>query len=73
MEGLKDEATVILAGDLNIRDSEVSSLRKGLGLPVNVSDVWELLGKRKEVQYTWDCMRNTNIQVKLVLFCVSTI
>ena len=63
MKGAEDEVTVILGGDLNIRDSEVSSLQGGRGLPSNVYDVWECLGSRKDVQYTWDCMRNTNLQV----------
>ena len=68
VEGLKDDTTAILAGDMNIRDSEISSLRNGSGLPANVKDIWELLGKRKEVQYTWDMMRNTNLQVHTYVF-----
>ncbi len=52
-----------MAGDLNARDSEVASINDGQGLPANIFDAWEQLGRRKEVQYTWDCMRNTNLQV----------
>ena len=52
--------TVILAGDLNIRDSEIDQLK---GLPSDMYDLWIKLGKRKEVQYTWDCLRNTNVEV----------
>ena len=63
MKDAKDEATFIMAGDLNIRDTEVASLSNGRGLPDDVNDVWEILGKRKDVQYTWDCLRNTNKQV----------
>lgn len=64
MKSIPSDTTVILAGDLNIRDSEVASINEGQGLPGNIEDVWETLGKRKEVQYTWDCLRNTNIQVR---------
>ena len=63
IKNTKEDVTVILAGDLNIRDSEVASLRNDHGLPSDVKDVWESLGKRKELQYTWDCLRNTNLQV----------
>lgn len=31
------------------------------GLPPNVDDVWITTGKRKEVEYTWDMMRNDNL------------
>ena len=47
-------------GDLNIRDSEIDQLK---GLPSDMYDLWIKLGKRKEVQYTWDCLRNTNVEV----------
>ena len=50
----------ILAGDLNLRDAEL--VASG-GLPERTVDVWEKCGARKEVQYTWDMMRNTNLQV----------
>ena len=57
---LGTDHTVILAGDLNIRDSEIDQLN---GLPSDMYDLWIKLGKRKEVQYTWDCLRNTNVEV----------
>ena len=57
---------MILSGDFNIRDSEVTSLRSGLGLPANVIDVWESLGKRKESQYTWEFMRNSGLRVSVI-------
>ena len=49
----RDEVTAILAGDLNIRDSEISNLNGNEGLPATIIDVWEHLGRRKDVQYTW--------------------
>jgi len=51
--------TVILAGDLNIRDSEVSKV----GLPENVQDMWVANGSRKEVEHTWDTLRNNNVEI----------
>ena len=54
------ERVSILAGDLNLRDAEL--VASG-GLPERTVDVWEKCGARKEVQYTWDMMRNTNLQV----------
>ena len=66
IEQLNDGTTAILAGDMNIRDTEVASLSNGNGLPPSIKDVWEFLGKRKEAQYTWDTMRNTNLQVRPV-------
>jgi len=32
------------------------------GLPLSVVDVWRETGSRKEVEYTWDMMRNNNLQ-----------
>ena len=51
--------TVILAGDMNARDTEVAKV----GIPTGVEDLWIVLGKRKECQYTWDTLRNTNLQM----------
>lgn len=48
--------TVIFAGDLNIRDKEVDKV----GLPDKTKDLWIATGQRKEVQYTWDMLRNVN-------------
>ena len=55
-----DQYTVILAGDMNIRDSEIEKLN---GLPLGIYDMWIKTGRRKEVQYTWDCLRNTNTEI----------
>jgi len=32
------------------------------GMPKGTIDVWEATGKRNECQYTWDMMRNDNLQ-----------
>ena len=38
--------------------SQVASV----GLPMGARDVWEELGSRAEVRYTWDLTRNTNLE-----------
>ena len=40
------DRTVILAGDLNLTDEELSGVG---GLPEGVNDIWEQLGSREEV------------------------
>ena len=71
VQKVHDDHTVILAGDLNIRDSEIAQLN---GLPGDMYDLWVKLGKRKEAQYTWDCLRNTNVEVRieqlLIFYCI---
>ena len=52
-------STVILAGDLNARDTEVDKV----GIPEGMEDLWISLGRRKECQYTWDTMRNINTEM----------
>jgi len=52
-------STVIFGGDLNMRDSELTGIG---GLPDGVRDSWEVMGSRKEVQYTWDLQRNSNLE-----------
>ncbi len=54
-----DEETVIFGGDLNLRDTELSSLG---GPPTGVADLWQEGGSRKECKFTWDMTRNTNIE-----------
>eukprot|EP00096_Caligus_rogercresseyi_P015372 TRINITY_DN7818_c0_g1_i1.p1 TRINITY_DN7818_c0_g1~~TRINITY_DN7818_c0_g1_i1.p1 ORF type:complete len:354 (-),score=61.99 TRINITY_DN7818_c0_g1_i1:95-1156(-) len=49
-------ATIIFGGDLNVRDSEVGDV------PSSLHDLWIANGSRKECKYTWDMMRNTNLQ-----------
>merc|ERR1712142_855067 len=51
--------TVIFAGDLNMRDKELASIG---GLPSGVVDAWVETGSRREVQYTWDLQRNSNLE-----------
>ena len=41
-----EDRTVILGGDLNMRDKEITSVG---GLPAGTRDVWEQLGSRPEV------------------------
>ena len=53
------DRTVIFGGDLNMRDKEVVKVG---GLPPGVKDVWEDLGRREEVRYTWDLQRNSNLE-----------
>ncbi|XP_013790917.1 tyrosyl-DNA phosphodiesterase 2-like [Limulus polyphemus] len=53
------DRTVIFAGDLNLRDKEVSQLG---GHPASVQDLWITCGERKECRYTWDMNRNDNLK-----------
>ena len=53
-----ENSTVVFAGDLNIRDSEVDKV----GIPDQVADLWTLLGEPKEYQFTWDLTINTNMK-----------
>ncbi|XP_049740859.1 tyrosyl-DNA phosphodiesterase 2 isoform X1 [Elephas maximus indicus] len=52
--------TVIFAGDTNLRDQEVT---KCGGLPNNILDVWEFLGKPEHCRYTWDTQMNSNLGI----------
>lgn len=60
MQQVTSKEPVIIAGDLNTKDKEVTSLG---GLPNGCIDVWEATGKRPECAYTWDLLRNDNKQV----------
>ena len=51
------DRSVIFGGDLNIRDKEIVTIG---GLPPKVIDVWEYLGRRRQVEFTWDMKNNTN-------------
>ncbi|XP_064488702.1 tyrosyl-DNA phosphodiesterase 2-like [Ornithodoros turicata] len=53
-----EDKTVIFAGDLNLRDSEMQELG---GVPPGFEDMWESCGRRKEATYTWDLTRNDNL------------
>ncbi|GAB1298017.1 Tyrosyl-DNA phosphodiesterase 2 [Apodemus speciosus] len=61
MQEAPDSTTVIFAGDTNLRDQEV--IKCG-GLPDNVFDAWEFLGKPKHCQYTWDTKANNNLRIR---------
>ncbi|XP_040316233.1 tyrosyl-DNA phosphodiesterase 2 isoform X2 [Herpailurus yagouaroundi] len=64
MQEVPASATVIFAGDTNLRDHEVSDkVTKCGGLPGNILDVWEFLGKPKHCQYTWDTQMNSNLGI----------
>ncbi|XP_053322719.1 tyrosyl-DNA phosphodiesterase 2 [Spea bombifrons] len=54
-------ATVIFGGDTNLRDSEVAKIG---GLPSNIVDVWEFLGKPEHCRYTWDTKVNNNLRAR---------
>ncbi|XP_030890365.1 tyrosyl-DNA phosphodiesterase 2 isoform X3 [Leptonychotes weddellii] len=60
MQEAPESATVIFAGDTNLRDHEVTQCG---GLPSNILDVWEFLGKPKHCQYTWDTQMNSNLGI----------
>jgi len=52
-------SVVLLGGDLNMRDKEVTAVG---GLPDGVRDVWQICGSRKEAEFTWDMQRNSNLE-----------
>jgi len=53
------DVAVILGGDLNMRDSDLSAAG---GLRQGMRDVWQVCGSRKELEHTWDMSRNTNLE-----------
>uniref|UniRef100_A0A8C5N0E7 Tyrosyl-DNA phosphodiesterase 2 n=1 Tax=Leptobrachium leishanense TaxID=445787 RepID=A0A8C5N0E7_9ANUR len=59
MQEVPSSTTVIYGGDTNLRDSEVQKIG---GLPSDILDVWEFLGKPKHCQYTWDTKVNNNLR-----------
>ncbi|CAG2211938.1 TDP2 [Mytilus edulis] len=59
MVSANSDQTVIFGGDLNLRDKELQELK---GLPEGVFDMWQVTGSRKEAEFTWDMMRNTNLE-----------
>ncbi|XP_018979419.1 tyrosyl-DNA phosphodiesterase 2-like isoform X2 [Cyprinus carpio] len=66
MRGAPEDATVIFAGDTNLRDTEVVKVG---GLPPGVCDVWEQLGKQEHCRYTWDTKANSNKTVPYICRC----
>ncbi|XP_028593398.2 tyrosyl-DNA phosphodiesterase 2 [Podarcis muralis] len=61
MTEVPESTTVIFGGDTNLRDKEVAKLG---GLPDNILDVWEFLGKPEHCRYTWDTSQNTNLDAR---------
>lgn len=53
-----EKHTVIFAGDMNMRDKELTELG---GLPAGIEDMWIVCGSRKECSYTFDMTRNDNL------------
>lgn len=66
MKEAPEDATVIFAGDTNLRDTEVVKVG---GLPPGVCDVWEQLGKQEHCRYTWDTKANSNKTVPYISKC----
>ncbi|XP_049607066.1 tyrosyl-DNA phosphodiesterase 2 isoform X1 [Syngnathus scovelli] len=56
MQEAPDDVSVLFAGDTNLRDAEVVKV----GLPTDVCDVWERLGRQEHCRYTWDTHANSN-------------
>lgn len=54
-----DQVTVVFGGDTNLRDTEVKSIG---GLPDGVMDAWEMCGRPKEAEFTWDTQFNDNLE-----------
>ncbi|XP_055654203.1 tyrosyl-DNA phosphodiesterase 2 isoform X2 [Falco biarmicus] len=61
MQKESESTTVIFGGDTNLRDNEVTKLG---GLPNNILDIWEFLGKPQHCRYTWDTHSNTNLRAE---------
>ncbi|XP_038626937.1 tyrosyl-DNA phosphodiesterase 2 isoform X1 [Tachyglossus aculeatus] len=61
MQEMPESATVIFGGDTNLRDSEVSKVG---GLPGDILDIWEFLGKPEYCRYTWDTQANCNLRIR---------
>lgn len=59
--------TVVLAGDLNIRDDEVTEVRRTMRSTCptvdDIVDAWLWCGSPKAHEFTWDTAQNTNLGV----------
>ncbi|XP_075069256.1 tyrosyl-DNA phosphodiesterase 2 isoform X2 [Mixophyes fleayi] len=60
MQEIPPSTTVIFGGDTNLRDTEVQKIG---GLPSNILDIWEFLGKPEHCRYTWDTKVNNNLRL----------
>ncbi|KAL7984458.1 hypothetical protein Chor_003028 [Crotalus horridus] len=61
MAEVPESSSVIFGGDTNLRDKEVAKMG---GLPNNILDIWEFLGKPEHCHYTWDTSQNNNLNAK---------
>ncbi|KAL4218066.1 Tyrosyl-DNA phosphodiesterase 2 [Mactra antiquata] len=59
MSKVENDRTVLFGGDLNLRDKEVQEIG---GIPEGIYDVWDITGQRKEAKFTWDTLRNDNLE-----------
>lgn len=53
--------TIYIPDTLHVSLPQVAKLG---GLPSDVVDVWEFLGKPEHCQYTWDTGQNTNLNAR---------
>ncbi len=61
----------LFAGDTNLREKEVGLLQaksaaarsSGGGWPESVHDAWVSAGQPSDTRYSWDCERNSNLQM----------
>ena len=61
MKHIKCSVDLLRINDDNIgQDKDVTAVG---GLPAGIDDLWIRSGSRKECQWTWDMMRNTNKEV----------
>uniref|UniRef100_A0A8C7E3H9 Tyrosyl-DNA phosphodiesterase 2 n=1 Tax=Naja naja TaxID=35670 RepID=A0A8C7E3H9_NAJNA len=61
MAEVPESSSVIFGGDTNLRDKEVAKIG---GLPNNILDIWEFLGKPEHSRYTWDTSQNSNLNAR---------
>ncbi|XP_042320960.1 tyrosyl-DNA phosphodiesterase 2 [Sceloporus undulatus] len=61
MMEVPESTAVIFGGDTNLRDKELAKIG---GLPDNILDIWEFLGKPEHCHYTWDTSQNTNLAAR---------
>ncbi|KAM9308309.1 tyrosyl-DNA phosphodiesterase 2 [Gastrophryne carolinensis] len=60
MSEVPPSTSVIFGGDTNLRDKEVQNIG---GLPNNILDIWEFLGRPEHCRYTWDTKVNNNLKI----------
>ncbi|XP_076999882.1 tyrosyl-DNA phosphodiesterase 2 isoform X3 [Tamandua tetradactyla] len=60
---LKSQEIIRFPGTKMMRNLLCVHVTKCGGLPNNILDVWELLGKPEHCQYTWDTQMNSNLGI----------